>query len=105
MRTLFRLGTMLSHSKRVAVFQDGCCLGVGGVQVRNAVTTLYGAVTRPEARGQGVQTALLQARLAATGEMGCTWATASANAGSTSSRHLERDGFAVSHSKVRFQHG
>jgi len=64
---------------------------------------LCGAATLPEARGRGAQSALLAERMSLAARLGATYVTAKAAPGSSSSRNLERTGFAVAGRNVRWR--
>jgi GNAT superfamily N-acetyltransferase len=74
--------------------------GTGIVIARHAVFALCGAGTLAQYRGRGLQTALLQARMAAASRAGCEYATVVTQGGSTSQHNAERLGFRVAYSKV-----
>jgi ribosomal protein S18 acetylase RimI-like enzyme len=101
-KTLAWLGFQLPRSMKFAVWQDKKPVAVGALQIRDDLATLYGGGTIPEARGRGAQTALLYARLEAARLAGCTIITSQANPNTPSSRNLERAGFRLAYTKVRF---
>lgn len=70
---------------------------------RKGIASLSGASTLPEFRNRGVQTALLQARLARGKAQGCEFAMTIAHPGSISHRNIERLGFRVVYTRVKFQ--
>ena len=74
--------------------------GTGIVIAEHGVFALCGAGTLAQYRGRGLQTALLQARMAAASRAGCEYATVVTQGGSTSQRNAERLGFRVAYSKV-----
>jgi GNAT superfamily N-acetyltransferase len=74
--------------------------GTGLVIAEHRVFALCGAGTLQEYRGRGLQTALLQARMAAAVEAGCEHAVVVTQGGTTSQRNVERLGFRVAYSKV-----
>jgi GNAT superfamily N-acetyltransferase len=74
--------------------------GAGLVIPEHKVFALCGAGTLAEFRGRGLQTALLQARMAAAVEAGCEYAVVVTQGGTTSQRNAERLGFRVAYSKV-----
>ena len=78
----------------------GETMGGGGMAIRDNVATLFGASTLPRARRRGVQIALIQARLTAAQQAGCTLASATTQPGSQSQRNYERLGFQVAYTKV-----
>ena len=67
--------------------------GGGGMYLHEQAVELGGASTRPAFRNRGVQTALLQARLAAARRAGCDLAVVGTSPGSDSQRNIERAGF------------
>jgi len=80
---------------------DGSIAGGGAVSTRGGVCGLFGASTLPEFRGRGVQTALLQARLAWAAAQGCDVAVSIAQPGSASHRNIERQGFRVAYTRTK----
>lgn len=79
----------------LAVYGNGRPIAVAAISIHGKVAVLGGAATLPEARGRGAQGMLLRARLTMANEAGCTLATATAAAGSTSLRNLARAGFEI----------
>ncbi|HZS07706.1 MAG TPA: GNAT family N-acetyltransferase [Blastocatellia bacterium] len=80
---------------------DGRAAGGGGVAVHNGVATLGGAATLPEFRNRGVQTALIQARLAFAAAAGCDLAMVTTMPGSASYRNAEREGFRIVYTRCK----
>jgi GNAT superfamily N-acetyltransferase len=74
--------------------------GTGIVIPEHRVFALCGAGTLSAYRGRGLQTALLQARMAAGLQAGCEYAVVVTQGGSSSQRNVERLGFRVAYSKV-----
>lgn len=74
--------------------------GTGIVIQEHRVFALCGAGTLAEYRRHGLQTALLQARMAAAVKRGCEYAVVVTQGGTTSQRNAERLGFRVAYSKV-----
>lgn len=74
--------------------------GTGIVIHEHRVFALCGAGTLAAYRGRGLQTALLQARMAAALQAGCEYAVVVTQGGSSSQRNVERLGFRVAYSKV-----
>lgn len=72
---------------------SGRPLGCASLTIREGVATLGGMSTRPDARGQGVQTTLIRHRLRIAAASGCDLATSSAAPGGVSERNLHRHGF------------
>ena len=67
--------------------------GVGG---------LFGASTLPAMRRRGIQSAMISLRVAAAAAAGCDIAMSIAQVGSASHRNLERQGFSVAYTRVKF---
>jgi GNAT superfamily N-acetyltransferase len=74
--------------------------GTGLVIPEHRVFALCGAGTLAEFRGRGLQTALLQARMAAAIAAGCEYAVVVTQGGTISQRNAERLGLSVAYSKV-----
>ena len=77
--------------------------GGAALGFRKGIASLSGASTLPEFRNRGVQTALLQTRLAKGKGQGCELAMSIAHPGSVSHSKLERQGFRVAYTRVKFQ--
>ncbi len=71
---------------------DGRPVGNGSLHVSAKTGWLRGATVSPEARGRGIQRALVAARVRAAIDAGCDLVGASAEPGSVSARNLERMG-------------
>jgi hypothetical protein len=71
---------------------DGKPVGNGSLHLSAKTGWLRGATVALEARGRGIQRALVAARVKAAVEAGCDLVGASAEPGTTSSRNLERMG-------------
>ena len=84
---------------------DGRIAGGGTLAVRGRIAGLLGASTLPEFRNQGVQTALLFARLRRAVETGCELAMSLAQPGSISQRNITRQGFQTLYTRVKFERG
>jgi ribosomal protein S18 acetylase RimI-like enzyme len=74
--------------------------GTGIVLPEHGVFALCGAGTLAAYRGRGLQTALLEARMAAASQSGCEYAVVVTQGGTISQRNAERLGFRVAYSKV-----
>lgn len=81
-------------------WMDGQSVGGGATYIHNGVAEFGGTSTRPEFRRQGVQTALLQARLDAVREQGCDVAMVVTSPGSDSQRNVEQIGFRLAYTKA-----
>ncbi len=74
---------------------DGRVVGCGSLTVVGRSAWLGAAATLTEARGRGVQTALLRHRLQLARDAACDLVGVTASVGSTSSRNLQRLGFGL----------
>lgn len=74
--------------------------GGAALSIRDGLASLFCASTLPGYRNQGVQTALLRARLAVAAVAGCDLATAIAVPGSAAERNLSRAGFQLAYTKL-----
>jgi hypothetical protein len=83
--------------------RDGQPVAAGGVALIDGVALLAGASTVPQARRQGAQLALLQARLQYAAAHGCDVAMMGAAPGSDSQRNAERQGFHIAYTRVKWQ--
>jgi hypothetical protein len=82
---------------------DGQAIASGGAIIGDGVILLAGASTIPEARKQGAQLALLEARLRAGAEAGCDLAMMCAAPGSSSQRNAERHGFRIAYTRIKWR--
>ena len=78
---------------RYVALRDGVIAGGASVRIAEGVAQLTGAATAPAHRRQGVQTALLSARLADAAAAGCDIATVTTQPGSKSQQNVQRRGF------------
>ena len=81
----------------------GRAAGGGTLLLRDGVAGLFGAGTLPEFRKRGVQTELLQARIARGRAAGCELAVCLAAPGSSSERNVVRRGFQVLYTRAKFE--
>ncbi len=82
---------------------DGAVAGGGTLTIHDGVAGLFGASTLPAFRGRGVQTALLQTRLAGAVAARCDLAACLAQPGSVSQRNVMRQDFSVLYTRVKFE--
>ena len=85
------------------LFRSGQPIATGTVCLGEGVALLAGACTVPEARKQGAQLALLEARLRAAAEQGCDLAMMCAAPGSASQRNAERHGFRIAYTRIKWR--
>ena len=81
-----------AHHHRFIAELEGRPVGTGSLHTHHHVGWLRAGVVMPEARGRGIQRALIGARAAHARALGCDLVGASANAGGVSARNLERVG-------------
>ena len=93
-------GIVASHFHGFMAFVGGEPAGCGSVSIQNEVASLVGDGTLVRYRCQGVQNALVQARLRYAASQGAKLATATVFPGSGSQRNYERNGFQVAYTKI-----
>jgi len=79
--------------KRYVALRDGVFVGGGSLRTEAGIGQLTGAATAPAHRRQGVQAALLSARLADAAAAGCDIAVVTTQPGSKSQQNVQRQGF------------
>lgn len=82
-------------------YVEGQAAGGGVVSCHKGVAGLFGASTLPAFRRQGIQSALLAARLGWAQSQGCDLAASIALPGSASQRNIERAGFHVAYTRTK----
>ena len=82
---------------------DGQIAGGATLIIRDGVAGLFGASTLAAYRGRGVQTALLETRLARALDANCDLAVCLARPGSSSERNVMRQGFQALYTRVKFE--
>jgi hypothetical protein len=97
-----RLFHMESASAWVGLV-EGRPAAAAGMNERGRLALLFADSTLQAFRGQGLHLALIRARLAHAGQLGCDLATASTAPGSISQRNYERAGFRVAYTKLNMQ--
>jgi GNAT superfamily N-acetyltransferase len=78
---------------RYAALHDGVMAGGASFHLAEGIAQLTGAATAPAHRRQGIQTALLSARLADAAAVGCDIAVVTTQPGSKSQQNVQRQGF------------
>jgi len=84
---------------------EGKVAGGATLAARGRIAGLFGASTLPAFRKRGVQTALLETRMARAAELGCELAMSLAQPGSASQRNITRRGFQTLYTRVKFERG
>ena len=80
--------------------RQGEIAGGGGLRVSGSVALLCGAATLPAHRRRGVQTQLLEARLAFAAQAGCDLAVVTTQPGSKSQENAQRQGFSLLYARA-----
>jgi len=79
--------------------RDGRVAGAASMRMADGIAQLCGATTLPAHRRRGVQTALLEHRLALAQVAGCTIAVITTQPGSKSQQNAQKQGFALLYSR------
>ena len=79
---------------------DGRPVGAASMRIDGSIAQLCGAATLGDHRRRGVQTALLDLRLAEAKKAGCTIAVVTTQPGSKSQANSQRRGFAILYTRV-----
>jgi GNAT superfamily N-acetyltransferase len=95
---------MMSSVRGIAdaflAFLDGQPAGGSAAGARQGLASFYGDSTIVAARGQGIQSALIEHRLAHFARAGCDLAAATVIPGSASHRNYDRCGFQLVYMRV-----
>lgn len=97
---VFRTFYAAEGFRRYAAWWDGQLAGGGTLRMENGIAQLCGAATLPAYRRRGIQTALLNARLADAASAGCDLATVTTAPGSKSQQNAQRRGFALLYARA-----
>jgi GNAT superfamily N-acetyltransferase len=90
---VFAAGIGLENWYQYLAIVDGHAAGIAVLFVHDDVADCFLSATLPEFRGRGVQTALIEHRLADGRAMGCTLATSQTVVHNASPRNMARRGF------------
>jgi GNAT superfamily N-acetyltransferase len=96
------IGAEAEDTHAFAAEIDGVVVATGSLHLHGGVALMTGASTVPEARGQGAQRALLDARLVFAREQQAEIAMMVAAPGSASQRNAQRVGFQIAYSRVKW---
>jgi GNAT superfamily N-acetyltransferase len=102
---LLALGRVIASAEGGHAFfaeLDGSPIATGVLRCDEGVAYFWGASTIPEARKQGAQRALLDARMRFASERGCELAMMCAHPGSASQRNAEREGFRIAYTRTKW---
>lgn len=98
MSPLFQMDGAITFVAKVDGKMAACAAGL--IIPEHRIVALFGAGTLSEYRRRGLQTALLQTRMAAAAKAGCEFAVIVTQGGTTSQRNAEKLGFRVAYSKA-----
>jgi GNAT superfamily N-acetyltransferase len=99
---LFSVSFRTQGSSIFAVNIGGEIAGVGGITILDGIALLSGASTQPKFRNQGVQNALIEARLRYAHEQGCELAVVSTAPGTVSQKNMQKIGFEILYARTKF---
>ncbi len=102
---LLALGRVIASAEGAHAFfaeLDGSPIATGVLRCDEGVAYFGGASTIPEARKQGAQRALLDARMRFAMERGCDLAMMCAHCGTASQRNAEREGFRIAYTRTKW---
>lgn len=106
LETLARVAMARADTTLFIAMVDGVAAGSAGLSVLPSdlgpIAHLYIASTLPAYRSQGIQLALLRARLQAAKRAGCVLASVTARPGNGSTRNVERAGFSLAYTTATF---
>ena len=97
-----RIGARCSGAYPYIAEIDGEPVSTAAFLMYDGVAILAGASTVPNARNQGGQTALLEARLRFARESGCTHAMMCAAPGSQSQINGQKNGFEIAYTRTKW---
>lgn len=92
-----------AHHHRFVAELDGRPVGTGSLHTHHHVGWLRAGVVLPEARGRGIQRALIRERATFAARLGCDLIGASANTGGVSARNLELVGARIVAERGRYR--
>lgn len=102
---LLDLGIVIAAAEGSIAFLaelDGNPIATGALRCDGGVALFAGASTIPDARNQGAQLALLEARMSYAQGQGCDLAMMCAAPGSPSQRNAERQGFRIAYTRTKW---
>ena len=100
---LGQIGPVLTqYATTFLAVKERAPVAAGALVIADGVAHLAGACTIPEARRQGAQLALLNARLFYGAQQGCNVAMICAEPGSASQRNAERHGFRIAYTRTKW---
>ena len=106
LETLARVAMARADTTLFIAMVDDVVAGSAGMSILPSplgpIAHLYIASTLPAYRSQGIQLALLRARLQAAGRAGCLLASVTARPGNGSTRNVERAGFSLAYTTATF---
>ncbi|MEK6703379.1 MAG: GNAT family N-acetyltransferase [Planctomycetota bacterium] len=101
MMELGRNALRIRETTRFLARLDGHIVGASGLRILDGMVAFLGTAVLPEARGRGVQTAIIRERLRRAAEMGCDLAKVDVKPGLGSHRNFERHGFSIAYTRAQ----
>jgi GNAT superfamily N-acetyltransferase len=101
-KEIFQVCLAQTNCSMFAAFRENSPVGGGSLFLKDDIALFGGASTLPAYRNQGIQTDLLQIRLAHAQSQGCHWAMVTTVPGSVSQKNVERQGFQVVYARTKF---
>lgn len=105
LRAIYHTYLDLPSTECFLALMDGEPAGGGALGVFEEIGMMYSTSVLPEFRGRGIQKALLQARLGYALREECEVAMVFTDPGSTSQRNVMKQGFEITHTKVKMIEG
>ncbi len=105
LRAIYHTYLDLPSTECFLALVDGEPAGGAALGVFEEIGMLFSTSVLPEFRGRGIQKALLQVRLGYAVREGCDVAMVFTDPGSTSQRNVLRQGFEITHTKVKMIEG
>ena len=103
MLNVMKLFAQGPHTECYLALVNGKPAAGATLAMRDGVAGFFGASTLPAFRNRGLQTALLQKRLARADAAGCDLAVSLARPGSASERNIARHGLQTLYTRVKFE--
>ena len=99
---MMQVSAAREHGASFLVERDGAPIAAGALELHKGIALMAGACTIPQARGQGAQRVLFEARLQYAVEAGCDIAMVVVEPGSASQRNAERQGFLIAYTRIKW---
>lgn len=100
--SLFQLYAQIPSARPLCAIMNGQVCAGANFLLHDNIAFLAGTSTLPEYRGRGIQTALINARLAYAKENGVKWAVVATEPGSISQKNFLKRGFQIIYARNKF---